>query len=119
MIKKGSVRIVLCFCGWAVKIPRFDHYENFLHGILANLQENKFSKMKNKMLAPVIITGPFGIFIIMRKARILTKEDFSKFKSRIIFNARHSGLYDLIMSDFKAANFGIINNKIVKVDYGD
>ena len=118
-IKKGSSRIVLIFGKFVIKIPNFSYsYENFLHGILANIQENKFSGVHN-VFTRILFYCPMGLFVIMKKANPI--DDLSAKELEKILNKKYKkdDYFDFIMSDFKVDNFGYINGEIVKIDYGN
>lgn len=114
-ICRGATRTVLLVGKYAIKMPSFVEYRLFLHGLLANMQEVSFSKTGWPELCPVYFYIPFGIMTVMPKCEPLTKEQFDNFdydKFTI-----HDD-YVLTYIEHKIDSFGILNNKIVAVDYG-
>lgn len=116
MIKRGSSRIVIFIAGYAFKFPYFLRYENFLHGLIANMNERKFWKCKEmrKYLCPVRFFLPFGFLIVMPKCRTLSDEEFNqeelkKFCDREAYK---------IPAEIKQDSFGYLNGRLVAVDYG-
>ncbi len=116
--KRGTTRVAFLIGKYAIKIPRFWHTSNghrwkiFLRGILANIDEDywwKYSKQKDK-LCPIIVKGPLGLFLIMKRAKELTEDEYNN-----INLLDFSGL----PLDAKLVNFGKINDKILLVDYAD
>jgi len=111
----GSVRQVLLMGELAIKIPSFVEWRLFLLGLLANLQEVKFSKTKWPELCPVIWSLPLGFLIIMRRARIMTDEEFLELDlERWIENDDY-----IVPTELKSDSFGYLDGNIVVVDYGN
>lgn len=119
MINKGSTRIVFIFKKFVIKIPSLYSWENFLNGLLANIQERKFATLGREDLAPIYLSSRLGLFVVMKRARKIT--EYSEDELWNILNKTYSGsdIYDFMLSDYKITNYGMINNKIVKIDYGN
>lgn len=118
-IKRGATRIVFIFKGFAIKIPVFYRWKNLLLGLLANLNEKEFSTLKREDLAHVFFCSLGGMILIMKTATPishLTREELFDFLTKCYENDE---LKEFILSDFKLNNFGLIGNKIVKIDYGN
>lgn len=119
-IRHGSSRLVLIFFQIAIKIPHPRRYIDFLAGLRANyfeVQTYKFAKkgvFPIERLCPILFALPFGIMVIMKKAKILTSEDFGLFDYSEFCNLGH---YRLPVEK-KADSFGFLENRIVAVDYG-
>ena len=64
---------------------------------------------------PVVFSLPGGFLAVMKKAQILTWEEFCAFDYES-FRERHS--YE-IPAENKADSFGWLNGEIVAVDYGN
>ena len=60
----GATRLVLVFKSFVVKVPTFLSWRLFLHGLLANMQEELFSGV-NDCLCPVIWSDIFGFVLII------------------------------------------------------
>ena len=119
--KIGATRIVFIFNKIVIKIPNIKEYRLFLHGILANMQEYTFYKRsKREDLAKVYFISPLGLFIIMRKAKVFcNKVNHLNFLNMIEDKYKNDVMKDFMLSDCKVTNWGIINKKLVKIDYGN
>lgn len=114
-IHYGSTRHVILVGEWAIKIPVIVEWRLFLHGLLANMQENKFSKFGWPELCPVLWAIPGGFLLIMRRARVLTDCEFIKL-DMVAWVDR--GDY-VISAEIKSDSFGYLNGKLVAIDYGN
>ena len=57
----GATRAVFLIDKWAIKVPNFYYgWRPFLWGLLANIQEKEFSRMKLAELCPVVFSLPGG-----------------------------------------------------------
>ena len=113
----GSSRMVFLVGKFAVKIPRITSISEFVAGIIDNKTEFKTSKNIDKNIIPLIYFYFFGVFVIHERA--------NKIKNRGIFIihlceicSKQSEHRDFLMLDSKQDNFGIIGDRLVKVDYG-
>ena len=112
-MKKGTTRYVFFIGKYAIKIPSMHSYTNFLWGLLANMQEVKFNSLRDNRLCPIIFNIPFGILNIMPKCDAINEDQF---KDILSSNFRESPF--IIPVESKIDSFGILENKIVAVDYG-
>jgi hypothetical protein len=107
-IKSGTTRIVFVFQKFVIKIPNFQNgWKYILTGLIANLNENLWSSFNYiTCIARVKYCFPGGFLLIMEKASNVgeIQVNFEDFKE--------------IPLDKNLQNFGIINNKIVCIDYG-
>lgn len=123
-IKHGTTRIVFLIGKYAIKIPNIRNWSLFLHGLLGNMQESEFSKIKGLPLCPVILSGVGGLFIIMPKVDVKSTSDPDRFYYLDKFNNLLDNLKDddkrVIESivEKKVDSIGFLNGKIVAVDYG-
>jgi len=86
----------------------------FLLGLLANMQERMFSKCKWPELCPVLFSVPGGWFLIMRRAKPLTRVEFDNLDlERWIKKENYT-----IPAEIKMDSFGWVDGKLVAVDYG-
>ena len=106
-IKTGVTRIVLLVNKFAIKLPSFRNgWRCFLQGILANEQERVWSAgLIDDRLCPVIISSRFGFWLAMRRA-----DEITELPPRENFNG--------LPLDYKLSNFGLLDGRIVLVDYG-
>ena len=94
-----------------VKFPNpFYCFEWFIKGFKGNIQEVKLSKT-NKYLCPIIFSFPFGLFLIMKKARQLSDSCFD------IDLPCFMKKYNITTAENKMESFGLLNNKLVCIDY--
>lgn len=120
ILRTGCTRIVIVTKRFAFKLPNFlDGWSMFLRGLLANLEEAGWSKMlwknENSMgLCPVVFSLKGGFLIVMRKARILTWEEFCEFDYETFTRTKAP-----IPVEQKADSFGWLDGEIVAVDYGN
>ena len=116
--KKGVTRIVILTKNYAIKIPNFLYQHNhFLQGCYANWSERMLYKMwkdytdepnLRELIAPSYFCSWFGLIQIQKRVallnRDLTKGEKKKFKI-------------VASTDLKKENFGILDGRIVCVDY--
>jgi len=118
--KIGITRIVIEFSSFVVKIPRFTYsWEHFLKGIVASINENKtwkynsgkYERGYSHLLCPVLWCSWGGWILIMKKVDYcLTYRDYDKFN--ISKHKKH------FKGDDTVSNYGILQGKLVKLDYG-
>lgn len=114
----GVTRKVLLIGNWAIKVPNFDEWRTLLLGLLANMQEKTFSAMGEPDLCPVLFSLPGGWMIVMRRARVLTDEEFALWEEwdRRAWLDRGDWL---IPAELKSDSFGYLDGRLVVVDYGN
>jgi hypothetical protein len=114
-VKQGATRYVLLTKWYAIKIPRLSEWRLCLQGLLANMQETLWWKgMKHEKLCPVLFSIPGGFLIVMPRATPLSRTeyvalDFDDFADQEDF---------VIPVEDKQDSFGILQGRIVAVDYG-
>jgi hypothetical protein len=112
---RGSNRIAISLRDiYVFKIPNCSSYSQFLHGILANLQEKFFSAAKWTELCPVTIAGKSGLWLVMPYARPLTDDEWESFDYDTFVEQEHY----VVPVEKKRDSFGILYGKVVAVDYG-
>lgn len=101
-------------------MPTNKEYRLFLHGILSNLQEKKWSG-KHFDLAKVLFCDKLGLFLIMQRAEILDNSYNTSIylQYELERKYKYDELKDFLMSDCKPSNWGYIKCHLVKIDYGD
>lgn len=118
-ISKGATRIVFMFSKFVIKIPRVIPWKNCLVGMLANLQEREFNTLKRNDLAPIFLSSRLGLFVIMKRAKPIENYTDAEFWGILDEMYKGTDFYEFMLSDYKMNNYGIINGKIVKIDYGN
>jgi hypothetical protein len=118
--RNGSTRLVILIGKWAVKVPKVPNsWYHFLYAILQNLNERntwhwnsgRYEQGKSHLLCPVIWCSMGGWVLIMRRALPISRAIFES-ESAL---SEHSKYFP---GDDDICNYGLINGKIVKVDYG-
>lgn len=114
-LEYGVTRRVLLIWSWAIKVPVMTQWRLFLLGLLANMQEALWSKTGWPELCPVIWSTPGGFLLIMRRARVLTDEEF------LVLNLEQwvQRPNYLIPAEIKSDSFGYLDGRLVAVDYGN
>lgn len=114
--RNGCTRIVITTKRLAFKFPNFlDGWSMFLHGLLANMQEAGWSKVKTKGVCPVLFRIPGGFLGVMRRAEILTLDEFCEFD----YEKFRENTDCAIPTEFKRDSFGWLDGEIVAIDYGN
>ena len=116
MIKFGTTRIVFLIGNWAIKIPNFRYWCLFLQGLLANIEENRFSRANLWPICPVTFCAWGGWFIIMKRAWPLTIEDLETLGTTL---EKICEYYPKGFVEAKLNSFGWVDNRLVCIDYGN
>ncbi|WP_085033923.1 hypothetical protein [Ensifer aridi] len=113
--RKGTTRIVFLIGLVAIKVPNFlNGWKLFLCGLLANMQERQFGAAGWDGLCPVLWSLPGGWVVVMRRARVMTPEEFLAFDAEAFCNRSEY----VLPVEAKSSSFGFIDGQIVAVDYG-
>jgi hypothetical protein len=134
-VSAGATRTVLVTRRLAIKFPRFYRkgrcfeWSRFLQGLLANLQERYWSRIKyaELKLCPVLFADPIGLVVVMprcedielldpyfeRNSRAMCPVAFEAWRSVMLGDGR----CDLPVENM-ACNFGYLNGRLVSFDYG-
>lgn len=127
-IKRGATRTVLIFSDFVIKIPRlrnntldFSAYPLFAglyQGLLCNLQERYWNRFGYLQLCPVLFSDWFGFVVIMPRCKILTENlDPAEFEAFIRID-RNDATLGTVPAENVAENFGLLNGRLVIIDYG-
>lgn len=124
-LHRGSTRLVLLVGRWAIKVPYAGEWRLFLHGLLANLQEARWSRETagfppddpaRLRLARVHWSLPGGWLVVQERAYI-PRNFYRKFiRQGELGRMRH--VFDGLPYDGNEYNFGFIGRRLVLVDYG-
>ena len=108
----GATRWVLLAGRWAAKVPRPTSYRSLLLGLLANMQEARFSAFGDDRVCPVVFALPRGLLVIMPRCAVLTRNLTAAERERF-FGAEY-----IVPAEDKASSFGWLNGRLVAIDYG-
>lgn len=136
--KRGVTRECLLIGRWAIKVPSMHSWEFFLNGLLANMQEKRFSDEGWEELCPVVLYVPGGFLSVMPRARPLTATEWSAFDHRQFctrgdhyagcnYDIRQGRLHGqgsepesmLVPAENKKNSYGVLGGRVVAVDYGN
>lgn len=109
---RGVTRHVLLLGSWALKFPALWSWRLFLSGLLANMQERDFSRAGWPELCPVLFALPGGWLVVMRRAQPVPEDmelDFQALIDRPDYQ---------IPAEPKRDSWGLLDGRIVAVDYG-
>lgn len=118
--RQGVTRLVFIFDKFVVKIPNFTcQWNHFLKGIIANIEESKtwqynsgkYERGLSYLLCPVLWCSWGGWVLVMKRAQMLTIKDWGT-----VTVPEHKKHFP---GDDTLSNYGWLNGKVVKVDYGD
>lgn len=114
-IAYGATRVVWLLGNVAIKLPRPQSWKNFLLGLIANMQEREFSLAGWPELCPVLWSVPGGWLVVMRRAAPMSEKLFADFD----FDAFvQKGDY-YVPVEPKVENLGVLDGRVVAVDYGN
>lgn len=111
MKKFGTTRTVWLIGKYAFKFPHCYSWKTFLWGLQGNMQERELDTLKHEALCPVLFYIPGGFLVVMPRAEPIPDDYsigdfFEKYKE------------DSLPVEKKRDSFGVLNGKIVAVDYG-
>lgn len=116
-IIKGSTRIVVTLGHYVLKLPRNNE------GRLCNHHEalvwRRSRERRRALLCPVVFGGPFGLFVLMRRAEVADEHDE---KWRTARDAAYLA-WDYVPPDDvcpfepKADDWGWLDGRLVAIDY--
>ena len=105
----GCNRITVLTKRYAIKIPNIRSYTQTLWGLLDNTNEVKCRKLEG--VCPVIFWLPLGILNVMPRCTPISDDQFSSLNYEAY---RMRG----VTVEYKRCSFGLLNGRIVAVDYG-
>lgn len=127
-VLRGGSRIVLLVHKYAIKMPRIDSWRLFLYGLLANIHEKQWADGVAEYgelgtggiadyVCPIAFYVPGGFLSVMPRCHQRTGlyEDFKASFARSDEDTVR--ILSNIVED-KDDSVGILNGKIVAVDYG-
>jgi hypothetical protein len=116
----GTTRTVFLVGHWAIKIPSLVEWRLFLMGLLANMQEAQFARLGWPELCPVICAWPLGVLLVMCRAEPLTRDQFFALNyGEWIKRGEDLPKGEWVIPvENKLDSFGLLDGRIVAVDYG-
>jgi hypothetical protein len=116
----GTHRVVYLIGRYAVKRPVLRPWRLFLCGLLANMQEATFSTTGWPQLCPVVFACPGGWLNIMLRAEPLSQDQFITLNySEWIKGGVNIADGDWVIPvENKKCSFGVLDGRVVAVDYG-
>jgi hypothetical protein len=115
IIRDGITRTVLLTRNYAIKFPTLRMWpENFLRGMLANMQERYWRKEtgRDARLCPVLWCAWLGFVLIMPRVRTF------EWKRELHRDSPFWNRFEGLPLDAKSDSLGWHNGKFVLVDYG-
>lgn len=113
--RQGCTRLVILIGPWAIKLPRFGYgWRLGLTGLLCNMAEVRAWTMRAPELCPIVAHVPGGFALVMRRARPLTEAEWTAFDFDRFCDP---GPY-VVPAERKRDSFGVLDGRIVAVDYG-
>lgn len=96
---------------------RYRRWREILEGLNANRYEReKWKASRDACLCPILFSDVIGIIVVMPYACPLTEEEFEKLELEHIMK-RAGTLWGARYGDFKRENYGMLDDRAVKVDY--
>lgn len=114
-IQQGTTRCVFLIYRWAFKIPRLWDWYNGLSGLLANRHESLFSPICPDRLCPVHWSAWGGWLVIMPRADV-TQGSIDQWREAIRNHPDRLMLENIV--ELKPSSIGMLNGRLVAVDYG-
>ena len=112
-LKYGTTRIVLLLGKYAIKFPAVNSWQNFLLGMVSNINESRLSKVVQlpgfPRFCPVLFSFPGGLFNVMPRTKPIDRESF--------FNMDMSWCMENGPIENKLDSFGMLGGEVVAVDY--
>lgn len=110
MMKQGVSRKVFLYGKYAFKFPNPSSWVQFLWGLISNMNERIFGRMKDERLCPVLFSLPGGWLVVMQRAEPLPDDHDERRIDEIV------AAFPCV--EKKPSSFGIVDDRIVAVDYG-
>lgn len=117
LIRSGGTRWVLLTKRYAIKFPIFLTWKCFIQGLLSNLTEGQWKGFNCPHLCPILYTNRLGIMLVMRRCAPVKHLGLFWVDLEALY---HTSVLGRGFYEYDAApkNFGYLNGKLVKLDYG-
>lgn len=122
--RRGCTRLVIESKNVVIKIPNFTYsWEHFIKGILGNINEVKTWRIANikdshtydyrHLICPIVWSSWGSWVLIMKRVKTLSFDEWDKIEDVDI--SMHKKYFE---GDDTMSNYGFLDGKIVKIDYG-
>lgn len=102
---------------YAFKIPRLDSWRLFLYGLLGNIHEKQWVNDVGDYVCPIIFYAPGGFLSVMPRCE-QRHGLYEKFRASFERSDEDTARILSNIVEDKDESVGVLNGKIVAVDYG-
>lgn len=110
----GGTRYIILIGNIVFKFP---YYKYFILGCKQNLREWKYRK-RSSYLTKLYFSFPLGICNITERVKPLENIDSEYIKNYFKLKIKNRKELSFILEDATSENFGVKDNRIVKLDWG-
>lgn len=117
MFKRGITREVILIGKYAFKIPSLRSWWLFLEGLQCNMNETQRQKCSDRF-CPIVFSFPGGFLNIMKRCTPLKVYDRDEMRNIFYLSkeTEDGNVHNFVEN--KECSFGILDGKLVAVDYG-
>lgn len=117
MLKRGITREVFLIGKYAFKLPSVRNWWLFLEGLQCNMNE-KERQYCSDQFCPIVFSLPGGFLNVMKRCTPLKVYDYEEM-NKVFYLSKETeeGNVHRYVEN-KQCSFGILNGKLVAVDYG-
>ena len=119
-LRHGCSRTVIITARFALKLPTLHQgWRAFLWGLLDNMAERevwRFWPAARAKVAPVLLSGPLGLFVLMPRCLPLEDEHWMTREEHEAWRAASDGFS--VPVEYKRGSHGLYRGRVVAVDYG-
>ena len=125
LVTTGSNRVVLLTRRFAFKVPSPRRWWFFVWGLIDNMHERRACGLgpwghRQDGVAPIVFSLPGGLLNVARRARPLTADEWAAFDVDAHCERRFAdGTPYRISAEPKPDSFGVLDGRVVAVDYGN
>lgn len=125
LVTAGSNRLVVLTRRHAIKVPNVRSWWTACWGLIDNMQERRACGLgpwgrRQDGVAPIVFSLPGGLLNVARRARPLTADEWASFDPEAHCSRRFDdGTPYRISAEPKPDSFGVLDGRIVAVDYGN
>ena len=125
LVTRGANRLVLLTPGLAWKVPNVRRWFQACWGMIDNMQERRANGLgpwgrRQDGICPLVFSLPGGLLNVMRRARPLTDAEWAGFDPAGHCRRQFpDGTVYWISAEPKRDSFGVLDGRIVALDYGN